>query len=399
MVTTDTRVLVLDFDGTVCLGDAPVYAYARLLDEALAAQAGNATMPRVRHVVERYLAAGESGGVAGAAADAGQIPSQEGGADGQAAGATAAGPGAEENGGGQAVRDALEIVANSVDGYEAAERLARSRGIGDAQLSAAYAGSREELASGAIETTAPEGLVELLAGLPEATRVVLVTNAPETGVTQQLEHLGLTQCFDEVITSAGKPAKMGVIVQGLLDRDGLAGHPAALLSVGDIWRNDLAPAAALGCETALIERLAAPDARPTYRAATIEQLYPAIAAWAAESSASSGVTPEEKARAAFDSIAAGLLERPGVDIGPMFGSEGLRIRGKVFAFVGSRGALVVKVPAARADELAAEPARVVERMVMRQRELREWVTAGPGATERWAPLIAEAFAYVDSITP
>ena len=35
MAATHTHVLVLDFDGTVCLGDGPVFAYARLLDEAL----------------------------------------------------------------------------------------------------------------------------------------------------------------------------------------------------------------------------------------------------------------------------------------------------------------------------------------------------------------------------
>ena len=57
-----------------------------------------------------------------------------------------------------------------------------------------------------------------------------------------------------------------------------------------------------------------------------------------------------RAHELFDPIAEGYLSRDGVDIGPMFGSEGLRIRGKVFAFVGYRGSLVVKVPEARADE-------------------------------------------------
>ena len=47
---------------------------------------------------------------------------------------------------------------------------------------------------------------------------------------------------------------------------------------------------------------------------------------------------QERAHAIFDPIAEGYLERPDVDIGPMFGSEGLRVRGKVFAFVGYRGA-------------------------------------------------------------
>ncbi|BDV29451.1 hypothetical protein Microterr_01110 [Microbacterium terricola] len=99
----------------------------------------------------------------------------------------------------------------------------------------------------------------------------------------------------------------------------------------------------------------------------------------------------------FDPVAAEYLPREGVDIGPMFGSEGLRIRGKVFAFVGYRGALVVKVPAARADELVA--AGEVERMVIRDRTLREWIVVGPDRAVAWPPLTAEAFAYVDAITP
>ncbi len=104
-----------------------------------------------------------------------------------------------------------------------------------------------------------------------------------------------------------------------------------------------------------------------------------------------------RAHAIFDPIAAEYLTRPDVDIGPMFGSEGLRIRGKIFAFVGYRGGLVVKVPEARADEIVNDG--VAERMVMRDREMREWLAVGRGEHEHWPPLIAEAFAYVDRITP
>ncbi|WP_019181506.1 hypothetical protein [Microbacterium yannicii] len=105
----------------------------------------------------------------------------------------------------------------------------------------------------------------------------------------------------------------------------------------------------------------------------------------------------ERAHAIFDPIAATYLERDGVDFGPMFGSEGLRIRGKVFAFVGHLGSLVVKVPEARADELVADG--TAERMVIRNRTMREWLILGPDQPEVWSPLLAEAFAYLDEITP
>lgn len=100
----------------------------------------------------------------------------------------------------------------------------------------------------------------------------------------------------------------------------------------------------------------------------------------------------------FDPLADAYLQRPGVDIGQMFGTEGLRVRGKVFAFVGSGGGLIVKVPAARASELADSGA--APRMVMRGREMREWVTVPPEAgADAWGALMSEAFAYLDEITP
>ncbi len=103
-------------------------------------------------------------------------------------------------------------------------------------------------------------------------------------------------------------------------------------------------------------------------------------------------------RALLDELAPEFLSLPGVDWGRMFSTEGLRVRGKIFAVVVHDGGLMVKVPEARADELVASG--VVERMVMRGRELREWVVmqraAGPDA---WRRLVREAYAYLDEITP
>ena len=105
----------------------------------------------------------------------------------------------------------------------------------------------------------------------------------------------------------------------------------------------------------------------------------------------------ERAYAIFDPLAQEYLRRDGVDIGAMFGSDGLRIRGKVFAFVGFAGGLVVKVPEARADEI--EASGVASRMEMRGRPAREWLVVPTSSAEHWAPLMAEAFAYLDEITP
>jgi len=103
------------------------------------------------------------------------------------------------------------------------------------------------------------------------------------------------------------------------------------------------------------------------------------------------------ARAVFDDISAEYMVLQGVDIGPMFGSEGLRIRGKVFAFMGHRGGLIAKLPEARVTEL--EGTGRAERMTMRERAMREWVFVGPDAVDLWPDVVADAFAFVDRITP
>lgn len=98
----------------------------------------------------------------------------------------------------------------------------------------------------------------------------------------------------------------------------------------------------------------------------------------------------------FDTLAATHMAREGVDIGPMFGSEGLRIRGKIFAFRVKTG-IIAKLPEQRVTEL--EAGGRAERMVMRERAMREWVFVPDGSSDLWPGIIDEAFAFVDAITP
>ncbi|AMM20213.1 hypothetical protein AX769_08590 [Frondihabitans sp. PAMC 28766] len=244
-----TRLVVLDFDGTICLGDAPTLSYARHADLALAERDPAHFDGFIERVVSVFLA----------------------------------GPDVVALGGDDAaeVAAALEGVVDSADGYAATASLARSRGAEQADLDRAYEASRRELADGVLETWAPPGLTDFLGRMRETSPVVLVTNATETGVAQQLDHLGLAEAFDEIVTSAGKPAGMSAILTRLRAEHGLADAPERLLSVGDIWRNDLAPAAEQGSATALIERFSTPEAEPTFRAHAFEELYAPLERWAA----------------------------------------------------------------------------------------------------------------------
>jgi hypothetical protein len=103
-------------------------------------------------------------------------------------------------------------------------------------------------------------------------------------------------------------------------------------------------------------------------------------------------------RARIERLALPLLARSGVAWGRMFSTDGLSIRGKIFAVVPHTGGLMAKVPEARADALVA--ARSAERMVMREREMREWVVMPDSASDgSWVALLEDAYAYLDQITP
>jgi len=102
----------------------------------------------------------------------------------------------------------------------------------------------------------------------------------------------------------------------------------------------------------------------------------------------------ERGRELLDAIAPELLARPNVAMARMFGSEGLSVRGKFFAFISSRGELVVKLDGDRIEELG------LDNMVMRGRPMREWaVIALAEGADRWRAVTEEAYDFVDSITP
>jgi hypothetical protein len=106
----------------------------------------------------------------------------------------------------------------------------------------------------------------------------------------------------------------------------------------------------------------------------------------------------EAARALLDDVSSEFLGKPGVAWGRMFSGEGLGVRGKIFAVASLHGGLMVKIPEARADELIADG--TVTRMVMRGRAMREWVTMPVEAGyDAWRDLVAEAYSYLDEITP
>lgn len=78
-----------------------------------------------------------------------------------------------------------------------------------------------------------------------------------------------------------------------------------------------------------------------------------------------------------------------------FGSTSLRVDGKIFAMIAARGRFVVKLPAARVDELIRSgDGEHFDRAG--ERWMSEWVAMTPGTERQWAGLAGEALTFVAS---
>ncbi|HSS62741.1 MAG TPA: hypothetical protein VLK30_14905 [Candidatus Limnocylindrales bacterium] len=76
-----------------------------------------------------------------------------------------------------------------------------------------------------------------------------------------------------------------------------------------------------------------------------------------------------------------------------FGSSGqLKVGGRIFAML-VRGALVVKLPRSRVDELVASD-EGTRFDAGKGRPMREWFVLSPTSRRRWLPLVEEAFDFV-----
>jgi len=238
--------LVVDFDGTVYRGDGPARRYARRIAD---------TLPPAE--AESYLAAFER-----------YI------ADGVAAA--------------RASTDTVEAAAlrESVDHWGAAMHLARRcYAVPAAVLDAAFAGARTDMLDPSCELEVVEPLLDALAALRGAVRVLLATNSPAAGLAPLLDRLGVAAAFDDVVPGADKPDGLRRLLQRELGPD-LRARPWRLFSLGDHYYNEIAPAVEIGAAAGYIDRFGRADGPATASAPVVEQLLPAIHAWVADPQAS-----------------------------------------------------------------------------------------------------------------
>ncbi|WP_206447806.1 HAD family hydrolase [Agrococcus sp. KRD186] len=216
--------IVFDFDGTIAIGSGPLLAYARLV----APHASSDYLHRAEAALEAF----------------------------------------ERGDGGYR------------DGYDVVGSLAAADGVGQQQMSDAYLGSRAQLGTElAPVTTVPE-LTAFLDRLRQHARLELATNAPEAGIDRVLELWGVRERFDALHFAVGKPAGLRAVVARAIER-------GPVLAVGDIDAFDLAPARALGADTALVGATAASSpASTTMRGASLADIIVDIEHWAASAGSS-----------------------------------------------------------------------------------------------------------------
>lgn len=101
----------------------------------------------------------------------------------------------------------------------------------------------------------------------------------------------------------------------------------------------------------------------------------------------------------LDQLAVDYADRTRVDRAIMFGSTGMRVDGRFFAFVGNHGQLIVKVPAGRAAALMASGAATPVRVG--RNPAREWIglsrPASGEESDSWRALLLEAYRYVTTL--
>lgn len=226
-----TATIILDFDGTIALGNGPVIAYAN----AVARQADSSDM-----LTESLLAL--------AAFQSGKLDCN--------------------------------------DGYGAVAEAARQHGMTDAELNTAYMQSRHLLGTDEAPVETPPGLAGFIERLAPSTEVWLATNAPDIGVSDLLRRDSLDDSFARKHFNLGKPAGLFPVLREALER-------GPVLSVGDVYDYDLAPAIELGADSALVGRTFDVDSRDVMlRARSLDALFPAIESWAAHAATQAGPSDE-----------------------------------------------------------------------------------------------------------
>ncbi len=114
------------------------------------------------------------------------------------------------------------------------------------------------------------------------------------------------------------------------------------------------------------------------------------------SAAGPGWSPHEGLTPEFAALITAFTSKPRVSYGGKgFGSRALRVDGRIFAMLDSKGRFVVKLPRQRADALRARGQALPFEPVP-GRPMKEWLVM-TGRRPSWLMLARQAYEYVASL--
>jgi FMN phosphatase YigB (HAD superfamily) len=165
------------------------------------------------------------------------------------------------------------------DHWEAVVDLARIFGADAHIFDAAFTKTRTAMNEGACALEVPDALRAFLLRVRGRTTLAVASNSPLYAAQELMERLRLANLFDHIITDAQKPDGL----THAASRCGAGGFaPDRIASVGDHYRNDIAPAEAAGWRTAHIHPHGQFPGPSTVRGRQIEDILPFLDNWVSE---------------------------------------------------------------------------------------------------------------------
>ncbi|MGH2512163.1 MAG: HAD family hydrolase [Candidatus Limnocylindrales bacterium] len=224
-----TGLLVLDFDGTVWRGNEPLEAYAETVAQDLSSPDRRSYLTRVN----AFLAGDRWEAPAGA-----ELPE---------------------------------------DGWAAVAKFVAEYGATLEQRQRAFHATRARIAAGEFHLDVPAGLPEFLAWSRASCAIVLASNSPVSSVLPVLEQLGLVALFDAITCDARKPAGLQALGPAWANQYVL--EPNRIMSIGDHYPNDIAPAHAAGWSTTYLTPWRAVPGPCSVVGTTFEEVLPSLRSW------------------------------------------------------------------------------------------------------------------------
>ncbi|TLS38121.1 HAD family hydrolase [Pseudalkalibacillus caeni] len=137
------------------------------------------------------------------------------------------------------------------DGWWLPYVTGRHFGLSVKETYACYIATKEYMVTDEFQLTKTPGLKEGLHQLKDGKQLVLMTNSDADDVERLLNELDLDGIFHHKITSALKPANTEKHFQTLLETYNL--DPKDVLSIGDNFINEIAPALSMGMKALFIQ--------------------------------------------------------------------------------------------------------------------------------------------------